>query len=65
MSYSVPTLKKLFALSGNECAFPGCKAPMVDAGSGIVVGEICHIKGKSPNGIRELVSDVRCTQQGG
>jgi len=25
---------------------------MVDAGSGIVVGEICHIKGKSPNGPR-------------
>lgn len=52
MSYSETTLKKLFALSGNRCAFPGCQAPIVDDDSGIVVGEICHIKGKSPKGPR-------------
>lgn len=52
MAYTDITLKKLFALSGNECAFPGCHAPIVDDDSGIVVGEICHIKGKSPNGPR-------------
>jgi hypothetical protein len=52
MSYSVPTLKKLFALCGNECAYPGCTAPIVDDDSGIVVGEISHIKGKSPQGPR-------------
>ena len=52
MSYSESTLKKLFALSGNQCAFPNCKIPIVDDDSGIVVGEICHIKGKSPKGPR-------------
>jgi hypothetical protein len=52
MSYSETTLKKLFALSGNQCAFPGCQAPIVDDDIGIVVGEICHIKGKSPKGPR-------------
>jgi hypothetical protein len=52
LGYSDPTLKKLFALSGNNCAFPGCPAPIVDGDSGIIVGEICHIKGKSPNGPR-------------
>ena len=52
MGYSEATLKKLFALSGNQCAFPDCEAPIVDDESGIVVGEICHIKGKSPKGPR-------------
>jgi hypothetical protein len=52
MSYSVPTLKKLFALSGNQCAYPDCSAPIIDGDSGIVVGEICHIKGKNPGGPR-------------
>lgn len=52
MSYTAPTLKKLFALSGNVCAFPGCTAPIIDDETGIVVGEVCHIKGKSKNGPR-------------
>lgn len=52
MGYSDPTLKKLFALSGNQCAFPGCPAPIIDDDTGLVVGEICHIKGKSPKGPR-------------
>lgn len=52
MSYSDQTLKKLFALSGNVCAFPGCPAPIVDTDTGVVVGDICHIKGKSENGPR-------------
>src|SRR2546421_5746158 len=52
MGYSDITLKKLFALSGNVCAFPNCGAPIVDTGTGIVAGEICHTKGNSPNGPR-------------
>jgi hypothetical protein len=52
MAYTDPTLKKLFALSGNECAYPGCTQPVVDTELGLVVGEICHIKGKSPGGPR-------------
>ena len=52
MSYTDLTLKRLFGLSGNTCAFPGCDAPIVDTTYGVVVGQICHIKGKSPNGPR-------------
>lgn len=52
MSYTAQTLKKLFALSGNVCAFPNCSAPIVDTDSGVVVGDICHIKGKSEGGPR-------------
>jgi hypothetical protein len=52
MGYSDLTLKKLFCLSGNMCAFPQCQATIVDSSTGVVVGEICHIKSKSPNGPR-------------
>jgi hypothetical protein len=52
MSYTAHTLKKLFALSGNVCAFPNCPAPIVDTDSGVVVGDICHIKGRSEGGPR-------------
>lgn len=45
------TVKRLFALSGNRCAFAVCQAAVVDA-SGTVVGEICHIKGASADGPR-------------
>lgn len=45
------TVKRLFALSGNLCAFPGCSLPMVDS-SGAVTGEICHIHARSEGGPR-------------
>jgi hypothetical protein len=51
-SPSVPTIKRLFALSGNQCAFPGCPLPMVDLSSGKVTGRICHIKARQPGGPR-------------
>jgi hypothetical protein len=41
----LPTVKRLFAVSKNRCAFPTCPAPLVDP-SGTIVGHICHIKGK-------------------
>jgi hypothetical protein len=44
------TIKRLFALSGNQCAFPGCTKPLVEEGT--VIGEICHIKAQSTNGPR-------------
>lgn len=51
-----PTLKiikRLFAHSGNKCAFPECKTDLVEAnGNGTVLGEICHIKARSPKGPR-------------
>lgn len=52
MSYSDLTLKRLFALSGNECAFPGCTAPVIDTEHGVLTGQICHIKARSPGGPR-------------
>jgi hypothetical protein len=49
-SPSRPTVKRLFAVSGNLCAFPKCNTPLVDPQSGSIVGEICHIKGDKKNG---------------
>lgn len=51
-SPSTATVKRLFAVSGNLCAFPKCSNPLVDELSGKVTGEICHIKAKSPDGPR-------------
>lgn len=39
------TVKRLFAVSGNRCAFPGCAIPLVDGASNKVTGRVCHIKG--------------------
>ncbi|MDB5141157.1 MAG: hypothetical protein JWR12_3073 [Mucilaginibacter sp.] len=49
------TIKKLFALSGNNCAFPNCKEHMVDR-SGVVLGEICHIEAAEELGERYNVN---------
>lgn len=40
---SLPILKRLFALSGNRCAFAGCQTPIIQGGT--VIGQVCHIKG--------------------
>ena len=45
------TVKRLFALSGNVCAFPSCDVHLVEE-SGVVVGEICHIEAAEPGGPR-------------
>lgn len=45
------TMKRLFALSRNRCAFPDCPVPVVEA-SGTVTADICHIKAASPGGPR-------------
>jgi len=45
------SIKKLFALSGNICAFPGCDLPMVET-SGTITGEVCHIKARNTGGSR-------------
>lgn len=45
------TIRRLFALSGNVCAFPGCSLPIVEDG-GIVTGEICHIRAQNVGGPR-------------
>lgn len=45
------TIKRLFALSGNFCAFPSCNLPIIEE-SGTVTGEICHIKASRSGGPR-------------
>lgn len=41
---TLSTIKKLFAVSRNCCAFPKCTEPLVQALT--LVGEICHIRGR-------------------
>lgn len=48
---TLPTIKRLFALSGNRCAFFDCLTPLVED-SGTVTGEICHIRAASLGGPR-------------
>lgn len=50
-SPSQKTVKRLFAASGNRCAFPDCYAPLIEQ-SGTVTGEIAHIKASSKAGPR-------------
>lgn len=49
---SPSTLKALFAVCGNVCAFPGCIAPVYDTRYSILVGEVCHIEANSEKGPR-------------
>ncbi len=41
---TVSTIKRLFAVSGNRCAFPKCQTKIVQGD--ILTGEVCHIKGR-------------------
>ena len=45
------TLKALFARSGNQCAFPGCRQPLVNHKHQII-GEVCHIEAAMSGGQR-------------
>jgi hypothetical protein len=49
-SPTVATLKRLFAVSSNRCAFPKCAEPLVHEGK--VTGRACHIKGDRPGSAR-------------
>jgi hypothetical protein len=44
------TIKRLFALSGNRCAFPRCQTALIQGDT--VVGQVCHIKAANPGGSR-------------
>lgn len=50
MSVQLTTIKRLYAKSSNQCAFPKCTAPIIV--DGIAVGEICHIKARRKKGPR-------------
>ncbi|MFG1910993.1 hypothetical protein [Kribbella sp. NPDC048928] len=45
------TVQKLYLLSGNECAFPGCRQPII-SDNGTVVAQIVHIEAAMPGGER-------------
>lgn len=45
------TVKQLFAVSKNRCAFPSCKNKLIAEGEK-VVGKICHIKASKKGGPR-------------
>ncbi|NJK60745.1 MAG: hypothetical protein HC918_11565 [Oscillatoriales cyanobacterium SM2_1_8] len=45
------TLKRLFALSGNQCAFPGCTERLV-LEDGTLLGEVAHIEAANEGGQR-------------
>jgi len=51
-SPSVKTLKQLFGLSRNRCAFPKCDVALVMDDTNVVIGELCHIKARRPEGPR-------------
>jgi len=44
-------VRRLFALSGNQCAIPGCSHSIYDA-SGAATGDLCHIKAANKGGAR-------------
>lgn len=44
-------LRTLFALSGNQCAFPGCTHPLI-SNKGTFIAEICHIEAANEGGER-------------
>jgi hypothetical protein len=46
---SVTTIKTLFALSCNRCAYPGCEEALTDPSWGQVKADIAHIRGE-PDG---------------
>ncbi len=50
-AYSDKTLKRLFALSGNECAFPGCTSRLVNDHNA-KNSNICHIEAANVGGER-------------
>lgn len=44
------TIKRLFALCGNQCAYPGCSQPVVQGEA--LVGDVCHIAADNVGGPR-------------
>lgn len=48
---SIPTIKSLFALSGNLCAYPNCAEALIGE-DGAVLAEICHIEAAEVGGER-------------
>jgi hypothetical protein len=50
--YTLSTIKKLYALSGNECAEPACNKKLIAKDGISIIGKICHIEAASDEGPR-------------
>ena len=64
---SIRAIQRLYALSGNRCAFSGCTAPIIEDGpgmAGINMGEICHIRASKPGGERYDPAQSGAERQG-
>ncbi|MBC2686473.1 hypothetical protein HAU06_20575 [Bacillus toyonensis] len=48
---SAATLRELYILSGNRCAFPDCNHEIIDE-KGTLVAQLCHIEAAMPGGER-------------
>lgn len=48
-NYSILTIKRLFALSGNQCAFPDCTVTFVNWEDETNYSNMCHIEDANPN----------------
>lgn len=60
--YLPSDVKRLFALSKNQCAMPGCSTPIISSDGCTVLGEICHIEAASKEGLRwnkDMTDDER------
>ena len=51
LNIKVETIRALFAKSGNQCAFSGCKHPLIDDENNFI-SQICHIAAASEKGQR-------------
>jgi hypothetical protein len=50
MPLSDTTIKRLFAKSGNRCAFPDCQVHISEEKT--IIGQVCHIEADKPGGPR-------------
>jgi hypothetical protein len=48
--YKTSHLKRLFALSGNQCAEPNCSRTLIAKDGESIIAKICHIKAASSDG---------------
>lgn len=46
------TIRRLFALSMNRCAFPDCPTPILDPATNTILAEVCHIHARNAKGLR-------------
>ena len=52
LKISDKTIKCLYALYGNQCAFPSCEVQFVSADNKTNIANICHIEAAKPGGER-------------